>query len=100
MPLTPARPIRHRARRARSRLGALGAAATVASLTALLALTVSAGAAWAQSGTTDAPPVTTPAENPGSTAAGFVFFGVTGAIIVGALLLYLRNRRPPVTSER
>jgi hypothetical protein len=58
-----------------------------------------ASAPWpagAQTTTLPAPPTTLPAENPGSTAAGIVFFGVTAVIILGALILYLRNRRPKV----
>lgn len=79
------------------RRAAIGAGAAVLTTVVLVALVTTA--ASAQSGTTVAPPVTLPAENPGSTAAGVVFFGVTGAIILGALLLYLRNRRPRVTTE-
>ena len=55
-----------------------------------------AGPAGAQTTSLPTPPTTLPAENPGSTAAGIVFFGVTAVIIVGALVLYLRNRRPRV----
>jgi len=78
----------------RAAVGAGAAVLTTVVLVALLATTASA-----QSSTTVTPPVTLPAENPGSTAAGVVFFGVTGAIIIGALILYLRNRRQRVPTQ-
>ena len=79
--------------------GHLVAATSAASLLIVVPiLTVLAGAAGAQSTTTLSPTTTVPAENPGSTAAGFVFFGISAAIVVGALVLYLRNRRPRVAS--
>lgn len=75
---------------------AAAALAATAAILVVAATVVVAGPAAAQSATTLAPTTTLPAENPGSTAAGIVFFGVTGVIIVGALVLYLRNRRPKV----
>jgi hypothetical protein len=64
----------------------VGAAVTLAAVAVL--------PAGAQTSTSAVTTTTVPAENPGSTAAGIVFFGVSGVIVVGALLLYLRNRRP------
>ena len=78
-----------------------GRPATAAAAVAVVLLTVAtalASPAGAQSATTLAPPTTLPAENPGSTAAGVVFFGVCAVVIVGALVLYLRNRRPRVAA--
>jgi hypothetical protein len=64
----------------------------------VVAATLAATPAGAQTTSLPTPPTTLPAENPGSTAAGVVFFGVTAVMIVGALILYLRNRRPKVAS--
>ena len=89
----PPHPSAHRTR-ASAALALLVGAVAIAVVSVL-----SAGAAAAQSGTSPAPPVTLPAENPGSTAAGVVFFITTGAIVVGALVLYLRHRQPRVPSE-
>lgn len=81
--------------RATRRAPARALVATVALVVLATALAIPAGA---QSATTLAPTTTLPAENPGSTAAGVVFFGVCAVVIVGALVLYLRNRRPNVTA--
>jgi hypothetical protein len=71
-----------------------GVALVVAAVLGAALLMSVAVPAGAQTTTLVTPPTTLPAENPGSTAAGIVFFGVTAVIIVGALVLYLRNRRP------
>jgi hypothetical protein len=73
------------------------AAVASAAIAVVVALSL-AGPAGAQSSTTLAPTTTMPGENPGSTAGSVVFFGVCGVILVGALVLFLRNRRPRVTS--
>jgi LPXTG-motif cell wall-anchored protein len=57
-------------------------------------IVVLAGAASAQTATTVAPSDGLPAENPNAGAAGLVFFAVVGIIIIGGVLLYLRNRPP------
>jgi hypothetical protein len=90
----PPLPVDH-ARRRSTPLALVVGAATIALVTVL-----SAGASGAQTGTSLGPPVTLPAENPGSTAAGVVFFVTTGAIVVGALILYLRHRQPRVPADR
>ena len=94
--MTPTTPLpswtawRSRTRRAHAALVTIAVLASVA-LTAIAVVP-----AAAQTDPTVPPTTVLPAENPNSTAAGIVFFGVSGVIIVGALVLYLRNRRPRV----
>jgi hypothetical protein len=93
MTMTPTTPLpawRSPGRRARAALVTIAVMASVA-VTAVAALP-----AGAQTDPTAPPTTLLPAENPNSTAAGVVFFGVSGVIIAGALVLYLRNRRPRV----
>ena len=82
----------------RGRPATAAAAAAAIAVVLLTVATALASPAGAQSATTLAPPTTLPAENPGSTTAGVVFFGVCAVVIVGALVLYLRNRRPRVAA--
>jgi hypothetical protein len=85
----------------RSSRARVGTAALAALAVALVTLTTALAPPVGAQSAPSTPTSTVAPENPGSTAAGVVFFGVCAVVIVGALVLYLRNRKPKVSaSER
>jgi hypothetical protein len=75
------------------------AAAVVAAAAAVVTMIVATtAAAWAQASTTVATSTAPPGDPDPLNAGGIVFLGVSAIVFGGALLLYLRHRRPRVRS--
>jgi hypothetical protein len=74
------------------------AAAVTAASVVVTTLVATTTAAWSQAATTVATSTAPPGDPDPLNAGGIVFLGVSAVVFGGALLLYLRHRRPRVRS--